>query len=121
MATLTKIAWLVAAVLFTLTAWSHPATERYIPIGESPGVSGVHSHIGTIRSVVGVTEAGLTMRVGEDERIVEVDRDTKIYLQTADPRKSNAMGAYEDCEAGRQVEAYPGDDGTAIWIKIRVP
>jgi hypothetical protein len=121
MTTMARIAWLVAAVLFTLTAWSHPATERYIPIGESPGVSGVHSHIGTIRSVVEVTEAGLTMRVGEDAKIVKVDRETKIYLQTADPRTSNAMGTYEDCETGRQIEAYPGDDGTAIWLKIRVP
>ncbi|MGH8222540.1 MAG: hypothetical protein ACREQZ_06165 [Woeseiaceae bacterium] len=118
---MTRIALVAAGALCSALAWSHPATERYIPIGESPGISGVRAHIGTIRSVAEVSESGLTMRVGAEEKLVKVDRGTRIYLQKADPRESNALGTYADCRAGREVEAYLADDGTAIWIKIRVP
>lgn len=121
MTNIPRWSWIAAGMLIAAAAWSHPATERYIPIGESPGISGVHSYIGTIRSVAAATEAGITMRVGVDEKIVKVDHDTRIYLQPADPQKSNALGGYDDCQAGREVEAYLADDGTAIWIKIRIP
>lgn len=110
----------VAGIMLSMAAWSHPATERYIPIGESPGISGIKSHIGTIRSVAEVPGAGLTMRVGEEEA-VKIDHESRIYLQNVDPRKSNTIGTYADCKAGRLAEAYLADDGTAIWIKIRVP
>lgn len=115
-----KIAWIAAGLLFAAVAWAHPATERYIPIGESPGVSGIKSYVGTIRSVDEVTRTGLTMRLGAEGKVVKVDRETMIYLQKVDPRKSNTLGSYADCEAGRLAEAYLADDGTAIWVKIQV-
>jgi hypothetical protein len=63
----------------------------------------------------------MLMLVGAEEKVVKVDRGTSIYVQTADPRKSNTVGTYTDCAAGRLVEAYLANDGTAIWIKIRAP
>lgn len=100
-------------------ALSHPATERYIPIGESPGVSNVKSYIGAIESVQ-TSESGFTMAVGDGDKLVEVTEETEIYLDTG-AGETNETGTEEDCEVGRIVEVYLHDDGTVYWVKIRVP
>lgn len=105
---------LLAATL----AFSHPATERYIPIGESPGVSNIKSYIGAIRSVR-TTTSGFTMLVEDIDRRIKVTESTKIYLDTG-PRKINMIGTEEDCQVGRVVEVYLHNDDTAYWVKIRV-
>ncbi len=99
--------------------WSHPATERYIPIGKSPGVSNVKSYIGAIRSVRS-TDSGFTMTVDDADMQIDVDESTKIFLDTG-PGKTNDVGTEEDCEVGRVVEVYMHEDGVAYWIKIKVP
>ena len=110
----------VALSLFvSALAFSHPATERYIPIGESPGVSNVKSYVGSIR-LVRTTASGFTMSVADSEELIEVTEETKIYLDTG-PGKSNRMGTEEDCQVGRKIEVYLHDDGTAYWVKISVP
>ncbi len=60
------------------------------------------------------------MSVGDSENPIEVTEETKIYLDTG-PGKSNKIGTEEDCQLGRVVEVYLHDDGTAYWVKIRVP
>ena len=99
--------------------YSHPATERYIPIGESPGVSNVKSYVGAIRSIR-TTASGFTMSVEDSDKLIEVTEDTKIYLDTGSA-KTNSIGAAEDCKVGRRVEVYLHEDGTAYWVKISVP
>ncbi len=100
-------------------AFSHPATERYIPIGESPGVSNVKSYVGTIQSVR-TTESGFMMSVEDSDKLIEVTEETKIYLDNG-PRNSNGTGSEQDCKVGRVVEVYLHDDGTVYWVKIKVP
>ena len=115
------ISLIVSAILGLLTAMhalSHPATERYIPIGDSPGVSKVKSYIGAIRSVA-TTASGLSISVEDTSRRIEVTEYTKIYLDRG-PGKTNLSGNEEDCKVGRLIEAYLHDDGKAYWIKIRM-
>ena len=100
-------------------AISHPATERFIPIGQSPGVSSVKSYVGAIESVRS-TASGFTMSVGDGEKPIQVTENTKIYLDTG-PGESNKIGTEQDCRVGHIVEVYLRGDGTANWIKIRVP
>ena len=100
-------------------AYSHPATERYIPIGESPGVSNVKSYVGAIRSLE-MTESGFTMSVQDSDKPIVVTDETKIYLDTG-PGRSNMIGTEKDCQVGRKIEVYLHEDGTAYWIKISVP
>lgn len=110
---------ITALGLFVATlAYSHPATERYIPIGESPGISKVKSYIGQIRSVQR-TARGFTMSVVDTDRQITVTEMTKIYLDTG-PGKTNLSGTERDCQVGRVVEVYLHEDGTAYWVKIKV-
>ena len=99
-------------------AHAHPATERYIPIGDSPGISKVKSYIGPIQSLRHTAD-GFTMSVGDEEKTVLVTEVTKIYLDTGRGR-TNTTGTEADCEVGRQVEVYLHEDGTAYWVKIKV-
>ncbi len=114
-----KIVSTTLSLIAGALAFSHPATERYIPIGASPGVSNVKSYVGAILSVR-TTASGFTMSVEGDEKLIEVTEETKIYLDSG-PGKANRIGTEEDCQVGRKVEVYLREDGTAYWVKIRVP
>ncbi len=106
------------SLVISTVAFSHPATERYIPIGESPGVSKVKSYVGAILSARN-TASGFTMSVEDGEKLIEVTKETKIYLDTG-RGKSNRVGTEEDCKVGRIVEVYLHEDGTVYWVKIRL-
>ncbi len=112
---------IITALAFFASAYSfsHPATERYIPIGESPGISNVKSYIGEIRSVQMTATESILLVEDTDQPIV-ITEDTKIYLDTG-PRKTNKNGTAEDCQVGRKIEVYLHDDGTAYWVKISAP
>jgi len=117
-----RISMAVIAALGALAgtlAFSHPATERYIPIGQSPGVSSVKSYIGAIRSVE-TTARGFTMLVEDADKQITVTDGTKIYLDTGSG-KTNLIGTRQDCQVGRVVEVYLHEDGTAYWVKIGAP
>lgn len=119
MRTILKAMIAAMVIIASALALSHPATERFIPIGDSPGVSKVKSYIGAIRSVR-TTASGFTMSVEDSEKPITVTEDTKIYLDTG-PGKTNGVGSEDDCRVGRIVEVYLHDDGTAYWVKIKVP
>ena len=51
---------LAALMIAAPGASAHPATELYIPIGQSPGISRVKSHIGRIQSL-GPQQKGFTI------------------------------------------------------------
>ncbi len=98
-------------------AYAHPATERYIPIGKSPGVSNVKSYLGKISSVQ-ADDSGFMLFVKDTERPIAITEMTRIYVDTG-PGKTNLVGTEQDCKAGRVVEAYLHEDGTAYWIKVK--
>ena len=101
-------------------ASAHIATERYIPIGESPGVSGEHSYIGTIQGTSPTTRS-MTMTSEKGTYEVRMDSNTRIYVDRSKERKENLRGTYEDCEAGRRVEVKFHDNDPskpAEWIKV---
>lgn len=112
------IAGFVLAAL--TTAGAHPATELYIPIGQSPGISHLKSRIGPIASL-SATQSGLTIALEGGSVYVAFDRNTKVYVQYADPGKANQLGTYADCRAGLTAEVYTADDGTVPWVKVLVP
>jgi hypothetical protein len=96
-------------------------TERYIPIGQSPGMSG-KTHIGTVdtvdaraRSFVVVTPKG--------RYEVSVSDRTRIWLDRSRQKQTALTGAFKDVQAGRRVEVkYEGAAGAkrADWIKVEV-
>ncbi|MGH6885568.1 MAG: hypothetical protein ACREGK_05790 [Geminicoccales bacterium] len=97
-------------------------TERYIPIGQSPGVSGKATRVGTIEAV----DAGArSFRLATDEGRYEiaVPPGARIWLDRSRGGQSAQSGEFGDLRIGRRVEvrfAQPARTGPAGWIKVEV-
>jgi hypothetical protein len=112
------------AVLAASAAFAQRATERYIPIGQSPGLSGKHTVIGTI-SAVDAKGRTLTCSYEAATITMKVTDRTKIWLDKSQVKQSNLAGSFTDCMAGRRMEAkYVNNDRRAgaevEWIKVQV-
>lgn len=111
-----NVLWISAFAI----AHAHPASERFIPIGQSPGISGKYSYVGVINAVnaanwtITVVESGSPMDI-------KVTESTKIWLDRSKRRKTNLSGNYQDCGVGDKVEIKfvdPDAKDTAEWIKV---
>jgi hypothetical protein len=121
----------LAGALIGAMLWGSPlahgqqATEIYIPIGQSPGLSGKVCILGTVEAIdpqartVSVTwPAGIW-------RAVITDR-TNIWLDKSKRRMSNQTGSFSDLRKGglvevKYVDGERRDGGPADWIKVQVP
>jgi hypothetical protein len=110
------LALLAAGLCWLAPAAAQQATERYVPIGRSPGVSTV---MGSVESV----DAGagrLTLHAATGSRQVEVSDATHIWLDRSALGETNQVASLADCRVGADVEVKLAADGhTADWIKIR--
>jgi hypothetical protein len=98
------------------------ATERYIPIGQSPGISGKHSSIGALSNVDARTRL-ITIADAAGPKTVRITDTTRIWLDRSKLRQSNTTGKFADLVKGRRVEVkyqYPGDGKIAEWVKVEI-
>jgi hypothetical protein len=101
------------------------ATELYIPIGKSPGISGKCSMLGTIDSV-DTSEGVVYMHDSTGYYYeVQVGDETKIYLDKSELKLSNKVGSLADCKVGDYCEVLYQSrsrkkSGEGEWIKVRV-
>lgn len=95
------------------------ATERYIPIGRSPGVSQKVTSVGTIDSV-SVRQRTITIAEPNAWHTVAITSRTRIWIDRSRLKLSNLAGGFEDLQRGRRVEVkYLGlDRRTADWVKV---
>lgn len=111
-----------AAVLIGLAglATAQEATERYIPIGQSPGMSSIHTDIAEIAAVnpelgtVTFTGAGETWSVAVSER-------TRIWLDRSSLGLTNLSGSLADLQEGLTAEVKYEDPERRLladWIKV---
>jgi hypothetical protein len=112
------------AMLAATAAFAQRATERYIPIGQSPGLSGKHTVIGTI-SAVDVKGRTLTCSYETSTITMKVTDRTKIWLDKSKVKQANLAGSFTDCIVGRRMEAkYVDNDRRAgaevEWIKVQI-
>lgn len=108
---------LLAGTFAAAAAFGQKATEQYIPIGESPGVSGTESIIGTIAGL-DHDRYRMAVRDGDELRTVEMTPSTRYYLDRTGRKASNRLIGFDACEAGQRVEIKLNDDGTADWVKV---
>jgi hypothetical protein len=102
-------------------ASAQQATERYVPIGRSPGVSGVSTVTGTVESV-DAAAGRLTLRTDTGPRVLEIADATRIWLDRSALGESNRAASLGACQPGREVEVKLAAGGRrADWIKIRAP
>jgi len=123
---------LVGVVGMAALLWGDPPaanaqkmTEQFIPVGQSPGLSGKHSVIGKVQAVNPrdhtVVIAGPTGTVS-----AKVTERTKIWLDRSKIGQSNVKGTLADLRPGTTVEVKPEDQqhgvsgGPADWIKIQI-
>lgn len=113
------------------SAHAQKATELFIPIGQSPGVSGAHSWIGEIVGT-DAEQRTLTLRVDGSEKAVRLTDATRVYLDRSKLKQPNRTGGFADLVPGREVEVkYEGTRGGpgvesppplpgAEWVKVAI-
>jgi len=109
----------VSLSLSFAVAEAQQTTEKFIPIGMSPGVSGKSSYQGSITAVDSAAKT-FSMQTDGDNKIIGVAATTRIWLDRSKSRKSNLDGGFGALETGSTVEVLldPGDPTKAVWIKI---
>jgi hypothetical protein len=114
---------LIVSLAAVGAASAHPATEQYVPIGQSPGEGTVQGRAGAvvepagdgppIISVLGPGDAALGAYV--------ITPATRVYIDRSGEGLPNLVGAIEDVRPGNVVEVRVRNDETraAEWIKVR--
>jgi hypothetical protein len=99
------------------SVYSQQSTERYIPIGESPGVVDEETVVGEINDVDYETRS-MQVRDSEGLKTVRMIASTRYYLDRTHYKRSNQSATVQDCRVGRKVEVKFYADGTVDWVKI---
>ena len=112
----------VVALAGVSEAFGQEATEMYIPIGQSPGVSSKSTLLGTIESI----DAGkrtLTVSGPAGSRKFQLADRTLIWIDRSAQKQRNQTGTLADLQRGRKVEIKPGEgagQAVAKWIKVQL-
>jgi hypothetical protein len=123
MRTLLSVTGMLVAMLCAIShAHGQKATEQFIPIGQSPGVSLKYTSIGAIAAV----DAGartVTVADPAGRRTVRVTDKTRIWLDRTKIKQTNISGSFADLQTGRRVEVKyedPARRDVAEWVKVEV-
>lgn len=116
-----RIAPALSVALMLAGAVSAPgqqATERYIPIGRSPGLAGDLVSRGPIERVD--AEAG-TLEVAGGHGVIRLSERTRIWIDRSAQGLTNLRGSLADLRPGLTVEikTVAAEQHEADWIKIR--
>ena len=101
-------------------ALSQQATERYIPVGQSPGVSGKSAMMGTVAGYEGDMLIVTSPAYATPQR-VRMAPGTRIWLDRSASKQTAMPGAVSDLKPGRRVEVKfidgPRRDSVE-WVKV---
>jgi hypothetical protein len=115
---------LVAMAAFGMpgTAVAQEATEQFIPIGESPGVSREESYLGECVAY-DAEDRVLQMHGNRGIRRILITEKTRIWLDRSPIEETNVVGDPGDLLPGRRMEvryADPDDKEVADWVKVEI-
>jgi hypothetical protein len=98
------------------------ATERFIPLGQSPGVSGKTTLIGSVGTVDSNAKSlAVQSSAGAAAQAVKLTPTTRIWLDRSAAGQSAVAGTMADLRPGRRVEVKFADErnrSAAEWIKV---
>jgi len=103
-------------------AQAQKASEIYIPMGQSPGLSGKYTEVGQI-DAANDQDQTITMTNSSGSYTVEITESTKIWLDRSKLQLTNEKGSFTDLQAGRTIEVKHKDNdpgGPVEWIKVQV-
>lgn len=116
-------ATLLVALLASFSfAHGQKQTERYIPLGQSPGVSGKSTRIGTIEATDPKART-VTLALADRRHTVALTERTRIWLDRSRLKQTALSGSYGDLRPGRRVEVKyedPQRARIAEWIKVEI-
>jgi hypothetical protein len=117
----------ITTILVTLCsavpAASQKATERFIPIGQSPGVSHVLTEVGKIETV-DPRRKTITMATPSGILVIGVRDGSKIWVDRSKLKQTNLVGGFADLKRGRTIEVRFVDikkKQLADWVKVESP
>jgi len=117
-----RLAIVVLSLGWALDASGQQATEMFIPIGQSPGLSKEGSVIGALESV-DPEKRSVTVASLSGAQTVGITDRTMIWLDLSQQKQPNRTGAISDLQQGRKVEVKvrKGEPkAVAEWIKVQV-
>jgi hypothetical protein len=107
-------------LLVAISAGAEKSTELYIPIGQSPGLSGEYTVMGKINQV-NLQNQTLKMSGASGSYTVKLTKNTFIYLDRSKSKLTNTYGTLADCKIGDTVEVKFVDNSRSKpieWIKV---
>ena len=114
----------IGVLLWSVTSYVHgqKATEMYIPLGQSPGLSGKYTLIGVIERI-NIQEQTISVVGPSGTQIAKITDRTKIWLDRTMLKLTNLKGSFADLRKGRKVEIKyedPEHKESADWIKVQI-
>ncbi len=116
----------IGVLLWGGTPYAHgqKATEMFVPLGQSPGLSGKVTIIGSIETI-SARNRTIVVTGSAGSWSVQVTKRTQIWLDRSTLRLSSQNGTFADLRKGRLVEVkYEGSKrkskGPAEWIKVEI-
>jgi hypothetical protein len=115
---------LIATFALAEAAAAHPATEQFIPIGESPGPGVVQGTAGSVAepsAADGEPVVSVENTSGAELGAYVVTEHTRIYVDRSAQNLPSLVGTIADVQPGRVIEVRIADPQTreAEWIKVR--
>ena len=102
--------------------YAQKMTEIYIPVGQSPGVSGKYSLMGSVESV-NMNDSTVTIRQdGGSKTTIKITAGCAVYLDKSKLKLSNKKGYCANIKQGMKAEAKYKDNkpgGLIEWIKVQ--
>lgn len=101
-------------------ALGQQTTERFIPIGMSPGLSGTYTWLGEITNV-DASARTVTVRGESGERTIRITDSTRIWVDRSGIGEQNTVGNFGELQVGRRTEIKYLDRErreVADWIKV---
>lgn len=111
--------WLLVLLLAAPTVAAQQTTERFIPIGQSPGISGKLSMLGTVHAF-DASSGNLQVDGTDGRKTYRLTAQTRIWIDRSATRQASLVGDRGDLASGRLVEVMHrrDDPQLADWIKL---
>ena len=120
-----RMAIVVITLLWAMPhAYGQKATEIFIPVGQSPGLSGMYTSIGKI-TAIDVPNQTITVADSSGSHEVKIAERTQIWLDKSKLKSTSQKGAFADLRKDLLVEVkYENnlrkEKSSAEWIKVQI-